>query len=53
MVRPHGAFLFYDFEGGWERYVPSLWSGRRSTEATKGGETKGGDAKGVEAPKPA
>jgi hypothetical protein len=57
VVRRHGAFLFSDAEGGWERYVPSLWSGKRSGEpakrdAAKGGEGKGGEGKG-DAPKPA
>lgn len=58
VVRRHGAFLFLEVEGGWERYVPSLWSGKRSGEPAKRDEPKGGEGKdegkdGGEAPKPA
>jgi hypothetical protein len=28
VVRRYGAFLFWSLEGGWERYVPSLWTAR-------------------------
>jgi hypothetical protein len=38
VVRRHGAFLFWSLEGGWERYVPSLWTGRAT-----GGSKKEGD----------
>lgn len=56
VVRRHGAFLFYDADGGWERYVPSLWSGKRSGDGAKRDGAKGdgkSDDKGGDAPKPA
>jgi hypothetical protein len=33
VVRHYGAFLFWNLPGGWEQYVPSLWSGRASGDA--------------------
>lgn len=40
VVRRYGAFVFYDAEGGWERYVPSVWTARRASEATKRAQEK-------------
>ncbi len=47
IVRQHGAFLFWNMPGGWEQYVPSLWSGRGTT----GGAAPA--AEPVPAPEPA
>lgn len=39
VVRRYGAFVFWNLPGGWEAYVPSLWSGRRRSASAAADET--------------
>ena len=38
-VQHYGSFLFWGLGGGWEQYVPSLWSGRATGPGAKPEET--------------